>query len=208
MIFIVYERQQKNCRFVLTTVLCVSVFHSFCLFSDMENVIGQKKGSCGHFMSIKDFHESCRVCRKCSRELPCSVCTTWTSDDWSRLVSSPRRRSDKKTKRSETRTPDISHATDQGTVSTIQDGSDIQYLSAERVGKFVEPSVGITSSGPHVDNNALPQGGKTRHTSSSGTTPLRGSSGRLTNPPGNQYLPVKATGWVTGTRERYLPVRL
>ena len=88
----------------------------------MENVIGQKKGACGHFMSTRDLHDTCRSCRKCSHEQKCSMCKSWTSDDWKVLVDVPKLRSDKKTKCAEASTAGESNAPNQGETSVIQDG--------------------------------------------------------------------------------------
>ena len=90
-------------------------------FTDMETPSKQKKGACRHFMAAGDLHELCRGCRACSRDDQCQVCIEWSAEDWKQFVDNPRARSDRRSKRSDSKIPAKSLSSDQGEFLVMQD---------------------------------------------------------------------------------------
>ena len=115
------------------------------LYAKMEIAAGQKKGLCGHFMSVKDAHGSCRKCRECSREQKCTVCISWSAEDWVAFVDGPKARSDKKTRRSENSLTEVS-ITNQEEISGFQGEPFTQSSPRAGVESLGTPSVGMLSS--------------------------------------------------------------
>ena len=167
----------------------------------MEIPSGQRKIFRGHFMAVKEFHESCRKCRECSREQKCTVCMFWSTEDWVAFIDGPKLRSDKKTRRTEFSAKEVSITTNPEEISVLQGGSTVQSSSSMAVENFGTPPVSMVSSdGRHFVDIDSQIGANIRQPA---TSPVSrpGSISHVDNRPnaqGGHYPNVGMTAGLTG----------